>query len=203
MTLLPADDKSLKKAIQLVNDGGVIAFPTDTVYGVGVSAFNPKAIERLYRVKQRDHGKPIPVLIGELSDLEKLTLGISPEVEIIIQHFWPGALTLILPKKPGLPENLSSGKTLGIRQPDLNITLELLKGTGPMAVSSANLSGQTSARKAGEIKSPLAENIDLILDGGETPGGNASTVVHCYQGQLEILRPGPVTLEQLSQVLQD
>ena len=189
--------ESIPEALDLVRKGEVIAFPTDTVYGIGGSAFNSRAVDRLYQIKQRDYSKAIPVLIGTASDLNKIVSRVPSGVEDLIQVFWPGALTLILPIKSNLPDNLSPGQTIGVRQPDLEFTRRLLNETGPMAVSSANLSGRPSARTAQEVRAQLGREVDLILDGGKTPGSTASTVLDCTGETWQILRQGPVTLAEI------
>lgn len=189
--------EAISTAVSLIEEGEVIAFPTDTVYGIGVSAFNPRAVNRLYQVKQREISKAIPILIGQNHDLEKVVSKVSTDVEELIRVFWPGPLTLILPIRTGLPANLSPGNTIGVRHPDLKFTRDLLCRTGPLAVTSANISGQPSARSAPEVKDQLKEQMALLLDGGKTPGGTASTVLDCTGTTWQILREGPVTLAEI------
>jgi tRNA threonylcarbamoyl adenosine modification protein (Sua5/YciO/YrdC/YwlC family) len=201
---LPIDDPgSLVKANEIIQEGGLIAFPTDTVYGIGVSAFNEKAIEKIYQVKGRSKLKAIPILISDAEQLDQVTTNISPTISQIIDEFWPGALTLILPIHPELPGNLSSGKTIGVRVPDHDLVRELLRMTGPLAASSANLSGKPSALTAKEVQVQLGERIDLILDGGREPGGMASTVLDCSGDEPRILREGPILWEEIELLIHD
>ncbi len=195
-------NQSLSAAAGIIQMGGVIAFPTDTVYGIGASAFDEIAIEKLYQVKERSQEKAIPILAADPSGLGGITPPPSEMVLSLMENFWPGALTLILPLLPGLPANLSQTKTIGVRIPDHDLTQELLRQTGPLAATSANLSGQESALTANEVLLNLGGKIDLILDGGISPGGLASTVLDCTKAEPLILRTGPVTLKEILAVLQ-
>jgi len=202
--MLPINDPvSLVRAHEIIQEGGVIAFPTDTVYGIGVSSFNEKAIEKIYQVKGRSKLKAIPILISDAEQLDQITSNVSPTTSQIVDEFWPGALTLILPIHPELPGNLSSGKTIGVRVPDHDLVRDLLRMTGPLAATSANLSGKPSALTAKEVQMQLGEGIDLILDGGKVPGGMASTVLDCSGDEPRILREGPVPWEKIELLIHD
>lgn len=197
------DPAAYEKTAAVIRAGGVVAFPTDTVYGIGVSAFNKKAIEKIYKVKGRSQLKAIPILIGEVEDLDQITSPIPFSIHRIIDTFWPGALTLILPLLPELPDNLSPATTIGLRLPDHDQVRNLLRETGPLAATSANLSGEKSALTADDVLEQLEGRIDLILDGGPVPGGQASTVLDCTQEKLKVLREGPVSLESILRVLDE
>jgi L-threonylcarbamoyladenylate synthase len=188
---------TLEQAERLLHLGELVAFPTDTVYGLGALLADPSAIEQLYVVKGREAAKAIAVLIGDETDLAQVAGALSDLAARLAQRFWPGPLTLVVPAHPALPANLSPLPTVGVRMPDHPVALALLRRTGPLAVTSANLSGQPSARTAGEVFAQLNGRIPLILDGGETPGGLPSTVVDCTGGKPVILRQGPITPEQL------
>ena len=192
---------SLEFAQQLLLEDRLVAFPTDTVYGVGALAFSSGAIEQLYLVKGRDTAKAIAVLLGDITALEQVTSSMGPLAERLAQRFWPGPLTLVVSRHPDLPSNLSPLPTIGVRMPDHPVTLELLNRMGPMAVTSANLSGSSNTITAQQVFDQLHGRISLILDGGQTPGGQPSTVVDCTGDQPVILRQGPVTLEQLQSAL--
>jgi len=192
---------SLEFAQQLLLEDQLVAFPTDTVYGVGALAFSSGAIEQLYLVKGRDTAKAIAVLLGDITALEQVTSSMGPLAERLAQRFWPGPLTLVVSRHPDLPSNLSPLPTIGVRMPDHPVTLELLNRMGPMAVTSANLSGSSNTITAQQVFDQLHGRIPLILDGGQTPGGQPSTVVDCTGDQPVILRQGPVTLEQLQAAL--
>lgn len=195
------EPQSLFRAVEIIQSGGVIAFPTDTVYGVGVSAFNKEAIEKLYNVKDRSKEKAIPVLIADPEELLKITSTPTKQVQTIINEFWPGPLTLIIPLLDSLPKNLSPTQTIGIRIPDFSLTRDLLRQTGPMAVTSANLSGEENSLTAEDVAVALGGKIDLILDGGKTPGGVSSTVLDCTQEESIILREGPISWDEIKQLL--
>lgn len=193
--------EAFNRAAAVIHAGGVIAFPTDTVYGIGVSAFNKDAIEKIYQVKERSQLKAIPILAGDVSDLDQITPPFSVPVRQIIDNFWPGALTLILQLSPDLPSNLSPTPTIGLRVPDHHLLRELLRKTGPLAATSANLSGEPSALTAAEVRRQLEGRIDLVLDGGPAPGGQASTVLDCSQENPVILREGPVSWEKIAAII--
>ena len=188
-------------AAEVVQAGGVIAFPTDTVYGIGVSAFNEEAIERIYQVKGRSALKAIPILISSPQEMDQISLPASAVITKLIERYWPGALTLILPRLPGLPDNLSPTPTIGLRVPDHQLTRELLRHTGPLAATSANQSGQPSALTAAEVLDQLEGRIDLVLDGGSAPGGQASTVLDCAGEKVKVLRKGPITWENIQETI--
>jgi L-threonylcarbamoyladenylate synthase len=199
--LSAAGPGALDQAAEILRGGGLVAFPTDTVYGIGVSAFNARAVDRIFQVKGRSLEKAIPILLADADELEQIALQVTGDVKRLIHHFWPGALTLILPKAPHLPANLSATETIGVRIPDLALARDLLRLTGPLAATSANLSGKPSALTAQQVLEQLEGRVDLVLDGGPALGGHASTVVDCSRGVAEILREGPITREQINQLL--
>lgn len=200
--ILPATEPgALDRAVAEVRCGAVLAFPTDTVYGVGVLVSNTRGIDELYTIKEREATKAIAVLVGKVEDLGLVAGELSPMAHLLAERFWPGPLTLVVPRRPDLPENLSAWPTVGVRMPGHPLALQLLSRTGPMAVTSANRSGAGEASTAAEVYAQLGGRIPLILDGGRTPGGVPSTVVDCTGPQPVILRPGPLTLEQLMRAL--
>jgi L-threonylcarbamoyladenylate synthase len=195
--ILADDAESIQRALEILRKGGLVAFPTDTVYGLGAPAFDGKAVESIYLAKDRPSEKSIPVLIGDDTDLEKLSADISDIVRRLVSRFWPGPLTLIVPKKPTLPESVSATATVGVRVPDHSVARRLLRDAGPMAVTSANISGQPSPATAQEVFDQLSGRIELIIDGGKTPGGVPSTLVDCTGSEIKVLREGPITLGQI------
>jgi L-threonylcarbamoyladenylate synthase len=202
--VLPISDRAaVQAARRIIAAGGVIAFPTDTVYGIGCSAVRPHAIRSLYLIKQRDTSKGIPILIADLQDLEQIAGKISPAAVRLAEAFWPGPLTMVLPAHPDLPAEISPTPTVGVRIPDDPHTRQLLQETGPLAATSANLSGEESATSADQVRRKIGTRLDLILDGGPSPVGVASTVINLTSGQPELLREGPISLQQIQALLRD
>ncbi len=191
----------LEFALQALQEGELVAFPTDTVYGLGALIQFPASIKQLYLVKGREYSKAIPVLLGKPEELAQVALRPSSLALCLAERFWPGPLTLVVPKHPALPQELSAQPTIGVRMPDHPTALALLRLTGPLAVTSANLSGEASAVTASEVLQQLGGRIGLILDGGRTPGGQPSTVVDCSGNEPVILRHGPISLEDVLQAL--
>lgn len=188
---------AIASAIEILRSGGLVAFPTDTVYGVGSLAFDEKAVESIYAAKERPVEKAIPVLIGDPEDLGKVAEEIPTIATRLISRFWPGPLTVLVPKKPSLPVVVSATSTVGVRVPDHELARALLRSAGPMAVTSANLSSQPSPTTAEEVMAQLGGRIAMIIDGGRTPGGIPSTLVDCTGNEIQILREGPISKEQL------
>ena len=193
--IIPATE--ITRALEILANGGIVAFPTDTVYGLGALAFNNAAIESIYTAKDRPIEKAIPVLIGDLSDLDKVGIDISHMALRFAARFWPGPLTCVVPKKPAMPPAVSATPTVAVRIPNHSDALALLRAAGPMAVTSANISGQPSPSTAEEVFAQLNGRIELIIDGGKTPGGVPSTVVDCTSDEIKILREGPISLEEI------
>lgn len=200
--ILPADSPlSISRALALLRRGLLVAFPTDTVYGLGATVFNGPAVESIFIAKDRSPDKAIPILIAGVEQLPLVTAGIPPMALELAARFWPGPLTLVFPKHPSLPAAVSVSPTVGVRLPDHPAARLLIQASGPLAVSSANLSGQPSPSTAAQVLAQLDGRISLILDGGPTPGGVPSTVVDCTGPEPRILRPGPISAAQLRQAL--
>ena len=191
MNTLP---REIDKGVKTLQKGGVIAFPTDTVYGLGADAFNATAVERIYKIKNRSRHQQLPLLIA---DIEQLTVLANPIPEIawfLTRHFWPGGLTLILSKTDSLPAHLASGPTIAVRIPDHRVCLALIQSLGnPIIGTSANISGQPPALTADEVRRQLAGKIDFVLNGGKCPGGKESTVVDITHNAPSILRQGIIS----------
>jgi L-threonylcarbamoyladenylate synthase len=197
--IIPA--KEISSALEILHNGGIVAFPTDTVYGLGSLAFNNVAIESIYTAKDRPIEKAIPVLMGDMDDLDKVADSIPQMAHIFASRFWPGPLTCVVPKKQTLPLAISATPTVAVRIPDHPHALALLRAAGPMAVTSANISGQPSPSTAEEVYRQLNGRIPIILDGGQTPGGIPSTLVDCIGDIPRILREGPISLAELLAML--
>jgi len=192
--ILADQPTAIPMALDMIQRGGTVAFPTDTVYGLGCSAFSETAIEQLFIIKERKQDQAIAVLLGSARQLSEVTEDPSRQALELAAAHWPGALTLVLPRHPKMPENLSPLPTLGVRVPDHPVALRLLQAAGPMAVTSANLSGKENTNTAEQVLSQLEGRVDLILDGGETPGGVPSTVVDMTGEKPVVLRQGPVVI---------
>jgi L-threonylcarbamoyladenylate synthase len=200
--ILPAySNDTMPYALAVLNGGGLIAFPTDTVYGIGALAFDGKAVESIYAAKDRPVEKAIPILINDVTELDKVGINIPGVAQKLASRFWPGPLTILVPKRADLPESVSSTSTVGVRVPDHEVARALLRAAGPMAVTSANISGGQSPVSAEEVYQQLGGRIPLIIDGGRTPGGIPSTLVDCTTPEIQILRNGPIALEELLSAL--
>lgn len=202
----------MRNARQAIGRGELIVLPTDTVYGVAADAFSPAAVQRLLDAKGRGRDQPPPVLIGSTATLHALAESVPEPVQRLVDAFWPGGLTIVLPAQPSLVWDL--GETLGtvaVRMPEGRIALELLAETGPLAVSSANLTGKEAAISAFDAERMLGDSVAVYLDGGMSKQGIASTIVDATglvrpgsdgsEPRVRILRDGVVTREQLHEVL--
>ncbi len=196
------DPQAIQQAVEVLRSGGLVAYPTDTVYGLAALLHDPAAIDRLYEVKGRDNSKAIAVLVGETGQLASVALELSKCARKLAKQFWPGALTLVVPRHPSLPDNLSPLPTVGVRMPDHPFARALLRQSGALATTSANLSGQPSPQTAGEVQAQLGGRIELLIDGGACPGGVPSTVVDCTAPDPKILRQGAISEEDIFKALQ-
>lgn len=185
------DNKLIKLAAKILKSGGIVAMPTDTVYGIAAIPSNKKAVERLYKIKKRENKKPIALLVSSKLMAAKFAAGMPKTAAKMINKYWPGPLTIIFKKKKSVPDFLTSGlPTIGIRMPGNNIALKLIRACGgALAVTSANISGKKAATTAKEIAS--LKDIDLILDGGRSGIGAPSQVIFVNNDRIEILRKGP------------
>ncbi|MFZ6026141.1 MAG: L-threonylcarbamoyladenylate synthase [Chloroflexota bacterium] len=200
--LLSADHPAaLPHTVDILRNGGVIAFPTDTVYGLATMPFKPEWVEQLYTAKGRSSEKAIAILIGEHSQRKQVTHEMGAMAQRLARQFWPGPLTLIVPRHTNLPEALSARPNIGVRMPDHPVALALLRLAGPLAVTSANRSGAQNASTAAEVMEQLKGRIHLVLDGGATPGGVPSTVVDCTGENPIVLREGPISLADIEAAL--
>ncbi len=196
------EDISIDQATATLRCGGVVAFPTDTVYGVGTDPFQPKAVRKLYQIKGRPMDKPIPILVGSVDDVQHVAQDLPPMFNQIAERFWPGGLTLIVKAKTLPSEVTAGGDTVGVRMPDHPIALALLQRFGgAIATTSANRSDEPPATSATEVRSELGELVDIVLDGGATVTRIASTVLDLTVSPPHILRQGGVSMDQLAPVI--
>jgi len=197
--VLPAGKEAIGVAARILAEGGLVAFPTDTVYGVGAHAFQPNAVERIYTAKIRPPDKAIPILLARADDLALVAEGITETAWLLAETFWPGGLTLVLPKKANVPDVISAGgPTVAVRVPDHPVPLALMAALGaPLAATSANLSGRPSPVTAQEVERELEGRIELILDGGRCPGGIPSTVLDLTTDPPSVLRAGAIAEEEI------
>ncbi len=193
---------ALRHAVDVLHNGGVVAFPTDTVYGLAAWPFNRESIERLYRIKNRNRTKAIALLLPEARQLSLAARRVTPLARLLADAFWPGPLTLVVERHPQLPDIIAPENSVGVRVPDHPGALSLLRMAGLLAVTSANLSGASNTTTAEEVLEQLQGRFHLLIDGGKTPGGVPSTVVDCRGRKMSILRAGPITRGMLAEVLQ-
>ena len=196
-------EEAIKEAARIIKDGGLVAFPTETVYGLGTDALNEEAVRRIFKVKGRSFNKPLSVLIGRKEDLRQYVQEIPKSAQVLIERFWPGPLTLIFRASLLIPDIIKGkNNTIGIRLPNCRVALEIVKTSGvPLACPSANLSGKPSPTKASQVAKDLGERIDLLLDGGETEIGTESTVLDLITSPPTILREGALKREEIEEVV--
>lgn len=201
----PTIEQQINKAISILRKGGLVVYPTDTVYGLGASMANIPAIERIFQVKGRPKGMALPLLLSDNAQIELLTKSVSTSAWRLIKKFLPGALTIILPKSDAVPDIITGGgKTVAFRIPSHPTPLALIRGLGkPIVGTSANLSGQPSPLTATEVQDQLGDKIDMLIDGGRCPGGIESTIIDLSGEKPIIRRQGAITLEKLREICPD
>ncbi|MBU0897181.1 MAG: threonylcarbamoyl-AMP synthase [Candidatus Omnitrophica bacterium] len=193
----------IKTAAEKIKDGGLVAFPTETVYGLGADAFNPKAVAKIFEAKKRPFEDPLIVHIAQKEDLYKLTEDISDSALKLADEFWPGPLTLVLKKSKNIPDIITAGlDTVAIRVPADKVALAFIKfSETPIAAPSANLFGRPSPTTAQHVLDDLNEKIDIVIDGGRALIGVESTILDLTQNPPVVLRPGGVSIEKLKKVV--
>jgi len=202
--VLPAESpEALEQALHVLRQGGLVCFPTDTVYGVGAHGFQEEAIRRLYQVKGRSFEKAIALLLASEEQIQRVSPGLPPAGQRLAGRYWPGPLTLVLPRRPEVPGLLSPGRaTIAVRIPDHPVPLRLIQMLGaPLAATSANRTGHPDPVTAEDVVRELGDRVNLILDGGPCKGGVASTVVDLTTDPPTILRPGPIPAEEIRELL--
>ncbi len=196
--------REIEKGVKILQKGGVIAFPTDTVYGLGADVFNARAVERVYEIKNRPRNQQFPLLIADAKQLTTLAEPIPEITWLLAGRFWPGGLTLVLSKKDSLPAYLASGPTVAVRVPNHTVCLALIKGLGnPITGTSANISGRPAALTAAEVGQQLVGKIDLIINGGKCPGGKESTIVDITRLPPTILRHGIIPSHEIDKAYKE
>ena len=194
--------EGLAAAARAVRAGRLVVMPTDTVYGIGCDAFDASAVRSLLAAKNRGPDMPVPVLVGSWSTIDGLVLGVPKAARDLIEAFWPGGLSLVLPHAPSLNWDLGSTKgTVMLRMPLHPVALELLRDVGPMAVSSANVSGRPPAASAAEAEAQLGDSVAVYLDGGPSGEPVASTIVDLTGDDPRVLREGAVSTGAVAEVL--
>lgn len=197
-------EKSLiNRAAAIIHKGGLVVFPTETVYGLGANALCPGAVKKIFKMKGRPSDNPLIVHVARMEDIKIVARNISRQARVLMKAFWPGPLTLILPRKKILSDIVTAGlKTVAVRMPKHKIALALIKAANfPIAAPSANLSGKPSPTSARHVFDDFGEKIDMIIDGGNTVIGLESTVVDTTTANVVVLRAGAITTEMLQKVL--
>ncbi len=195
-------EEGMNIAVKAAQSGRLVVMPTDTLYGLGCDAFDNDAVANLLATKQRGPDMPVPVLVGSWDTVRGLVASYTDTARDLVEAFWPGGLSIVVPQAPSLPWNLGDTRgTVMLRMPNQPIALELLERTGPMAVSSANISGQPPATNVQMAEDQLGADVTTYIDGGEAHHGVASTIVDLSSGRPRILREGAATTERVAEVL--
>jgi L-threonylcarbamoyladenylate synthase len=197
--------QQIEKAAGIVKAGGVVVFPTDTIYGLGANPFNRKAVDRIYEIKQRPRHLPLPVLLAEESELDTIAAHVPEIARLLIKRFWPGGLTIVLHRAAAFPGSGTENEdTIAVRIPNHPVPLALVRlAAVPVIGTSANLSSQPGALIAEDAKKQLGSAVDFIIDGGTCPGGVESTVVDVTKSIPVILRKGAVSEKEITTVFQE
>lgn len=197
------NEKELDNCIEEIKNGGIVIFPTETVYGIGTNAFCEESVRKIYEIKNRPDEKPLSILLNNKEQIGKYAI-ISNDIERkIIENFMPGPITIILERKKGILDYVAPEKnTIGIRIPDNNIILEILgKLDLPMVAPSANISGEPSAIELKDILEVFKDKVDICIDGGKCEISKSSTIVQVIDNKIQIIRQGKITLEEIESVL--
>jgi len=204
--IMKSNQEGIEAAGEILRRGGIVAFPTDTVYGLGAVYSDAQAVRKIFSAKGRPEEKPLSILVSSIQQVQLLADGISDDARLLMDTYWPGGLTLIfrMKQEAGIPREVSAGgETIGIRMPDSDTAIRIIAEAGaPVAAPSANLSGRRSASTAEEVKEDLLGRVDLIIDGGRCPVGVSSTVLDLSQGRIRILREGSITEAMIRDTLE-
>ena len=190
-------------ALRLLQDGGVVAIPTDTLYGLAADALNPVAIEKVFAIKERPEGLALPVLLADPEQLHQVADVVPDQLRAVAEAFWPGAMTLIIKRKRSLPPRLTAGNpTVAVRVPDHPVPRELVRGLGrPITGTSANISGAADPKTLGELRKQVGDRVDLLVASGPVPAGSASTIVDLSGDGPRLIREGAVPFEKIAALL--
>ena len=203
--LKPEVQSTIDSAAAILRKGGVVALPTETVYGLAADATQPEAVRRIFTIKGRPADHPLIVHIADKSQLADWASEVPPAAQLLAEHFWPGPLTLILPRKPQVSDIITGGQdTVGLRVPNHPLTLAVLRAMGPhaaVAAPSANRYGRISPTTAAHVREELGDSVDMILDGGPCQVGLESTIISCIGDKVTLLRPGGISVAAIEQVL--
>ena len=194
----------LERAIEVLKDGGVVAVPTDTLYGLAADVFNLAAIDRVFDIKGRPQDLALPVLVSGWKQVTRVAKNVPPQAQALAERFWPGALTLVVTKADGLPDRLTAGGvTVAVRMPDHPAPIKLINGLGgPITGTSANISGGADPSTLAELSDQIGGRVDHLFNEGPEPMGTASTVVDITSGEPKLLREGAIPFEQVVQTWQ-
>ncbi len=194
--------QDVRRAAEIIRAGGIVAFPTETYYGLAVDAMNVEALVHLFRIKRRDANKPVLILIPTIDHLSRLVKCIPPPFRVLMDAFWPGPLTLVFEGQSKLPELLTGGTgTIGVRISSHPVAQLLVRAVGaPITATSANISGDVPAVNAHQVEKQLGSNVDLLINGGETPGGKGSTIIGWRNEELILIRDGVIPLARILSV---
>ncbi len=201
---LNPEDDILKIASDMIKNGKIVAFPTETVYGLGADAFNPSAVEKIFRIKKRPTGNPLIVHISKIEHVNELVEDLDIRRMKVLERLWPGPITFVLKKRSNLPDIVTGGlNTVAVRMPSHPVSVALIDMTGPIVAPSANLSGRPSPTKAQHVIDDFKDELDAIVDGGETIFGLESSVIDLSGDHPILIRPGPITFERLRNIFPD
>ena len=199
---LPLDDamhEQIRSAVDVLGNGGVAAIPTDTIYGLAACAFDESAVMKVYELKGRPDGMALPLLLSDGSDARRCAATVPDQAWALMERFWPGALTLVLRKTDAVPDIVTAGMdTVALRVPDHPVPREIARMLGaPITGTSANLSGRPGLTNAASVRREFGDSVDFVLDGGESQGGVASTIVDMTENEMRVLREGAVSWEEI------
>ena len=196
-------EEQIQQALRVLQDSGVVAVPTDTLYGLAADAFSPTAIERVFDIKERPEGLALPVLLSGAEQLSQVADDVPGQLEAVAEAFWPGAMTLIVKRNESLPPRLTAGNpTVAVRVPDHPVPRELARRLGrPITGTSANISGAADPRSLAELRAQVGDRVDFLVTTGTAPVGTASTIVDLSGNAPRLIREGAIPFQQIESVL--